>query len=180
MMTPTVQSHSPTYQTRIALIVAVGCYVGIYNLAYRDLVAPVFAFWGLGYGPLAPEYFWTSVVLCIVPALWMPVRFNRPSLFLFYVQYFLIYIPGSFIVYQSILPKLPVHDALVLQLTMFVGLSIIQLAYLVKAPPLRAFRISSGLLWFMVGGGGFVMFAFLAITLRDNFQIANFTEIYDV
>ena len=180
MMMADVRASSSFPTARIGLVLAVACYVGIYNLAYRDLIAPVFAFWGLGYGPLAAEYFWTSVVLCIVPALWMPVQFTRPSLFLFYVQYFLIYIPGSFIVYQSTLPKLPVHEALILQLTMFAGLSIIQLTYLVRVPALRAFRVSSEMLCFAIGAGGLLMFGFLAITLRGNFQIASFTEVYDL
>src|SRR2546423_754424 len=121
---------------RLFLVVAVAIYVAMFNATYYTLVVPVFGGWGFsGSFPPAP-YFWTSVVLCVVPSLWIPVQFSRPSLLLFYIQYFLIFIPASFIVYTSVRPELPLHEALTIVLAMFTGLSLIQAAYLVSIRPI--------------------------------------------
>src|SRR5882757_6806877 len=124
---------------RAPLVLVVALYVVIFNLTYRDLIAPVFEFWGLGYRHPPGIYLLISATLCLVPALWMPVRFSRPSLALFYVQYFLIFIPASFIVYYSVRPELTEHDSFLLVLYMFVGISLIQIAYLI---PVRTVHVS--------------------------------------
>jgi hypothetical protein len=165
---------------RIYLILAVACYVLIFNLTYRDLVAPVFEFWGLGYRPPPSPYFWTSVILCLIPSLWMPLRFSRPSLVLFYVQYFLIFIPASFIVYNSVRPELPQHDSLVLVVTMFAGMSLIQFAYLLPPGRIRSIRVSPEAFWLAFVSASGVMLAYLAVTVGANFRLANFVDIYEV
>ena len=108
---------------RIRLILAVIGYVIVFNLAYRSLVVPTFESWGLGYHHVSPLVFWTSAIVSVIPAMWMPVEFSRPSLLLFYVQYFLIFIPATFIAPQSMRPELSENDALSLVLAMFVGIS---------------------------------------------------------
>jgi len=165
---------------RLLLIAAVACYIAIFNLTYRDLLAPVFQFWGLPYHPLPALQFWTSTVLCVVPALWMPVQFSRPSLLLFYVQYFLIFIPASFIVYYSGRPELADRDAFMLVAAMFVGMSLIQTAYLVPARQIRAVRVSPEAFWIGFATASGLMLTYLAVTLGGSFRLVNFQDVYDV
>lgn len=165
---------------RVLLILVVAGYVTAYNATYRDLVSPIFAFWGLGYRPPSSPLFWTSVAACIIPSFWMPVTFNRPSLFLFYIQYFLIYIPASFLVYHSINPELAPRDGLLLVGLMFMGLSVIQVAYLVPVRRLSLHRLTPEAFWSLFSAASLVMFAYLAATLSRGFKVANFQEIYDV
>jgi hypothetical protein len=155
-------------------------YVAIFNLTYRDLIAPVFQFWGLGYRDIPSPYFLTSVVCCLVPALWMPLKFSRPSLLLFYVQYFLIFIPASFIVYYSVRPELSDPDSLLLVISMFAGLSIIQTTYLARARPIRAFRISADAFWLCFGTVILAMLLYLASTLGGIFHLVSFFDVYDL
>lgn len=165
---------------RFYLILAVACYILIFNLTYRDLVAPVFEFWGLGNRHPPNPYFWTSVALCLVPALWMPIRFSRPSIMLFYVQYFLIFIPASFIVYNSVRPELSEHDSLMLVFAMFAGISLIQIAYLIPLMRVQAVRLTPEAFWLLFVSSSGVMLAYLVLTVGSNFRLANFVDIYEV
>ena len=165
---------------RITLVLAVIGYVIVFNLAYRSLVVPTFESWGLGYHQVSSLLFWTSAIVCVIPALWMPVEFTRPSLLLFYVQYFLIFIPATFIAPQSLRPELSEHDALSLLVVMFVGISIVQGAYLVPALRLRVLRVSPETFWlgFSVLTG--ITLSYLILTLGGSFQLVNFHDVYDL
>lgn len=165
---------------RALLVLVVASYVLVFNLTYRDLVAPVFEFWGLGYRHPPGVYLLISAVLCLVPALWMPVRFSRPSLMLFYVQYFLIFIPASFIVYYSVRPELSEHDSLMLVLSMFIGISIIQFAYSIRVRRIYVGRLSPEAFWLVFVSMSGVMFAYLVVTVGANFRLANLVDIYEV
>lgn len=165
---------------RVRLVLSVGAYVAIFNLAYVTLVVPTFESWGLGYHRLPALMFCTTCILSLVPALWMPLQFTRASLLLFYVQYFLIFIPAAFIAPQSIRPELPERDALLLVTVMFVGLSIVEAAYLIPPRRLRLLRVSPETFWlgFTVLIG--ITFSYLVLTLGGTFQLVSFQDIYDL
>ena len=165
---------------RLWLVAAVSCYVAIFHVSYRDLVAPTFAFFGLSYHPLAAQYFWTSVALCILPSCWMPIAFSRPSLLLFYVQYLIIFIPATFVVHYSIRPEIATTDAVRLVVLMFAGLSIIQLSYKIPVRAISIVRLTPGAFWSLFMAASGIMLAYLVVTLSGNFRLANFVDIYDV
>jgi len=175
-----LRSGSISY-ARLLLVLAVACYIAMFNLTYRDLVAPTFEFWGLGYHQLSFFQFSTSAMFCIIPAFWMPVRFSRPSLLFFYVQYFLIFIPASFIVYYSVRPEVTSHDALMLVVAMFAGMSVIQVAYLVPARQIRAIRVTPEFFWVVFAAAAGLMLTYLAVTLGGAFRLAkDFQDVYVV
>jgi hypothetical protein len=124
--------------------------------------------------------YWATNFLCIVPALWAPLRLDRPSIILFYIQYLVIFIPGCFVVWHSILPTLPRDVVLELVLVMFLGLSLLQSVYLLPMPVLRSRPVSPPLFWTIFLLCGAAIFAYLFVTLGGNFRIANLDEIYDV
>jgi O-antigen polymerase len=165
-------------RARLALLFAVALYITVFNLTYKTLVVPVFGAWGFGSPPLPAFYFFSSVVLCLVPALWMPVRFSRPSLLLFYIQYFLIYIPASFIVYTSTRPELLQTDAFALVLAMFVGLSLMQAVYLIPVRPIRVVRLTPEAFWLIFAIGASVMFLYLLVKLGGTFRLVSFEDVY--
>ena len=80
----------------------------------------------MSYRDVPAGYILTSWILCLVAALWMPRDLTRPSQLLFYIQYFIIFIPTSFILYYSSRPELPPEEVLVLVLALFSGLTILQ------------------------------------------------------
>jgi hypothetical protein len=158
--------------------VCVAIYVTIFNVTYYALVVPVFGAWGFGTWSDPIVYFWVSVLFCLVPACWMPIQFSRPSLLLFYVQYFLIYIPASFIVYTSVRPELSAHDGLRIVLAMFVGLSLIQAAYLVRVRSVSVLRITPDAFWICFTTIAGLMVVYLVIVFGRSFQLVSFQDVY--
>jgi len=167
-------------RARLLLVLAVVCYVTIFNVTYRDIISPTFAFWGLGYNPPPPFYFWTSAVLCVVPSLWMPLTFSRPTLLLFYMQYLLIFVPASFVAYHSTRPELRLDDALWLVVAMFAGLTIVQASFLVPVRQSRFIRLTPPAFWVIFATIAAIMLLYVVRTFAGNFRLANFVDIYSV
>lgn len=168
------------FHPRLVFVATVAVYIAIYNATYRTFVVPVFGAWGFGVPAVPAAYYWTSFILCLIPALWMPLKFSRPSLLFFYIQYFLIFIPASFIVYTSVRPELPHTDSLALVLAMFAGISVIQIAYLIPVRPIRSFRLTPEAFWLLFTTAASVMFIYLAVTLGRGFRIVGFQDVYDL
>lgn len=166
--------------SRLAAIALAALYVGAFFLSYRELVAPVYAFWGLSYRVIPAEYLGMTVALCIFPSFWMPLRFSRPSMLLFYLQYLLVFVPAAFVAFYSSKPQLPLEEASHLVWMMFAGLSIIQAAYVIPSRPIRLIRLTPGSFWLTFGGIAVIMFAYIVIVLSSNFRLANFKDIYTV
>ena len=167
-------------RSRIALILATCFYTATFVFTYRDLVAPLFGFWGFGYRSIPSTYLWVSVVLSVLPSFWMPIQFTRPSLLLFYVQYLLIFIPASFLVYYSIRPELQLNEGMMLVVVMFLALCIIQCSYLLTPVRIRAARVSPELFWSAFCGLAVMMFLYLAIALGSLFQIVSLSDVYNL
>ena len=166
------------HKRRILLIVSVVFYVMVFNSTYKLLITPTYDYWGLSYNPSTLSYLLVSWAVSLIPALWMPTEFKRPSLLLFYIQYFVLFIPSVFVLYHSSRPILPPDEVLYLVLLMFVGLSIMQSVYLL--PILRFQR--AGFRYF---GVIFVLFmatflGYVLLKFSDNFRLANLVEIYEV
>ena len=69
-----------------------------------------------------------SFVLAVVPALWMPLSFRRPSQFLFLLQYLVLYVPTLFVSYHSLNPAVSPERVLLISAVLFGGISIMQSA----------------------------------------------------
>ncbi|MDB4916829.1 MAG: hypothetical protein JWM95_4473, partial [Gemmatimonadetes bacterium] len=167
-------------KSRLLLVLAVIGYVTAFHVTYRDVISPNFEFWGLGYRHLPVGYFWTTVMFCIIPSLWMPVTFSRPTLLLFYMQYLLIYVPAAFLVFYCDRPILPIDLAMQIVCWMFVGLSIMQSIYLIPIRTLTVLRLTPEAFWAFFGSISLVMLAYIAITLGSNFRLASFADVNSV
>ena len=108
------------------------------------------------------------------------MKFQRPSLLFFYLQYLLIYVPASFLVYTSTRPKLTDSDAFILVVAMFASLTLIQLVYTIPLIGIRATRISPSAFWLIVGSAVAVFLVYLGLTLGRNFRLVNFEDVYSV
>ncbi|CAN5414839.1 hypothetical protein BH09GEM1_BH09GEM1_35700 [soil metagenome] len=166
--------------SRWKLVLAVILYITAYNATYRDVITPVFSFWGMGYRDIAPQYFWTTVMLCVIPSLWMPVTFSRPTLLMFYIQYFIVYIPAAFLVFHSTKPELPHDFAMKIVWSMFLGISAIQLSYRVPTARAPSLRMTPGAFWAIFTAVAIVMLAYLLVTLSGNFHLVSFGEVNSV
>ncbi|MBI3584679.1 MAG: hypothetical protein HY096_12145 [Nitrospinae bacterium] len=168
------------HKNRLLLVFSTIAYVAIFQWTYERLVAPRYDYWGLSYDPIPFPYLQISWVLAIFPATWMPIKLRRPSQLLFFIQYFVIFIPSCFILYYSSKPEIPAEEALYLILIMFCGLSIIQSFYSFPLLRLNYPRMKSVPFWFLFFCAITVLIGYILFTLGRNFNIANFEDIYDV
>lgn len=165
---------------RILFVLTIVAYVALFNWTYKTLVAPRYDFWGLSYNQVPDGYIFVSWLVAIIPALWMPLRFKRPSLLLFCFQYIVMYIPAVFILYHTSLPELKPQEAFMLVMLMFCGLSIIQSVYYVPLVSFKITKLPASGWWALFFVGMASLLGYIIVILGGNFRLANLQEIYDV
>lgn len=166
--------------SRLWAVAATALYTAAFHLTYRDLVVPQQASWGAGYRSLPDSVLVFIYVACILPSTWMPLRFVRPSLILFYVQYYLVFVPVAFIVFYLQLPQLSTGQAIALVVWSEAGLAVLQAGYLLPLPRIRRVRLSPPLAWATLAGFGIGALAYVVLTLRSNLHLVGLAQVYDV
>ena len=173
-------TNSPTFNARIYLILGVAVYICTFIFSYERWIAPRYESWGMGYRDVPFVYILTSFILCMVPACWLPCNLTRPSHFLLYIQYFIIFIPASFILYHSVRPEFSPEDVFRLVLALFLGLTILQAGHDLPLFDIKRNGLTKGVFWIFFTGFAIVLFIYLASVFGRHFQLADFQEIYDV
>jgi len=165
---------------RVFLILGVVAYTSAFLFSYEQWVVPIYEVWGMTYRDVPAGYILTSWILCLVPALWMPGDLTRPSQLLFFIQYFVIFIPTSFILYHSGRPELPPEEVLVIVLALFFGLTILQAIYKIPLLDIKRFGFSPKAFWSVFWFGSAGLFIYLLTIFGSYFQLADFEGIYAV
>ncbi len=161
-------------------MLGVVAYIGAFLFSYEQWVAPRYAGWGLSYRDVPAGYIQISWVLCLISALWMPRDLTRPSQLLFFIQYFVIFIPTSFILYHAGRPELPPDEVLIIVLALFSGLTVLQASYKLPLLVIRRDGLSHRAFWriFWCVAAGLVIY--LLTVFGSHFQLASFKGIYGV
>lgn len=165
---------------RFFLMLGVVAYTSAFLFSYEQWVVPRYESWGMSYRDVPAGYILTSWILCLVSALWMPRDLTRPSQLLFFIQYFVIFIPTSFILYHSGRPELPPEEVLVLVLALFSGLTILQASYKLPLLDIKRHGLSAKAFWSVFWCGSAGLFIYLLTVFGSYFQLADFQGIYDV
>ena len=165
---------------RFVLMLGVIAYISAWLFSYEQWVVPRYETWGMSYREVPLGYKLTSWILCLISALWIPRDLTRPSQLLFFIQYFIIFIPASFILYHSGRPELPPEQVIVIVFALFSGLTILQASY--KLPLLHITRrgLSPKAFWGVFWCGSVGLFIYLLTVFGNYFQLADFQGIYDV
>jgi hypothetical protein len=166
--------------TRIFLLLGVSVYICAFLYSYEQWVVPRYEGWGMSYRDVPLAYILTSWALCLIAALWIPRDLKRPSQLLFFIQYFVIFIPTSFVLYHSGRPELPPEEVFVIVLALFSGLTILQAGYKLPLLVVKGHSLSGKTFWrvFWCGTAGLIIY--LLTVFGSHFQLADFQDIYDV
>jgi len=167
-------------KARIFLMLGVAIYISAFLYSYKQWVVPRYESWGLSYRDVPEIYITISWLLCLASALWMPRDLTRPSQLLFFIQYFIIFIPSSFILYYSGNPELDPRDVLLLVIFLFFGLTILQAGYKLPLLSLKKNSLSVKFFWRAFWCGATGLFIYLLTVFGSYFQLADFQNIYDV
>ena len=162
--------------TRCLIIGGIALYVLGLSHAYSELIAQVWT----GYPNFNPS-FWavlTSYIFAAIPSLWMPIHLCRPTQFLFWCLYIMVYIP-TIIVAIFAFPE-AMHVYLYIQLPMFVVFCLFSLSYrlpLIRIPVLHTKNFSrrAALVFLFV-----LLYLVVSPTLELKMHIIRFSEVYDI
>jgi hypothetical protein len=168
------------FGARVLLIISIMLYYLIFSWSYERFVYPLQYSWGFGLNDIPVGYKCLSWTMVILPALWLPLRFNRPSLLLFLLQYLAVFIPATVVLYDSSLPQLEFSQVAMLLLTLFAGLSIWQAIYVLPLLQFKRRSLSGPLFWTSFGLLTAAALLLNIAVLGSNFRLANLNEIYAV
>jgi hypothetical protein len=161
-------------------MLGVVAYISAFLFSYGQWVVPRYESWGMSYRDVPVGYIHISWILCLVSALWIPRDLTRPTHLLFFIQYFVIFIPTSFILYHSGKPEIPPEEVLVLVLSLFSGLTILQASYKFPLLAIKRNGLSAQVFWVIFWCGATSLFIYLLNVFASHFQLADFQDIYDV
>jgi hypothetical protein len=165
---------------RLWLLLLVAAYYMAFQVSYREFLEPGQGYFGFSLNPVPFEHLVLCWAVVLIPALWLPLSIRRPSQVLFLLQYFVLFIPATIVVYNAGRPRLAPQDAALLVTAMFAGLTIWQATYLLPLLRLERARLAPGLFWTLFGAGMLLCLGLVASVLGSNFRLANLVDIYDV
>jgi hypothetical protein len=165
---------------RFYFLFGVIIYIFSFIFSYENWVAPKYENWGMGYREVPTGYIIASWILCLIPAFWMPLDLKRPSQLLFFIQYFIIFIPTSFILYHSVKPIFTPEEAFSIVLALFSGVMIFLVIYKFPLFHFKRIALSTKTFWIIFWSGAISLFIYLLTVFGSHFQLAGFQDIYDV
>jgi hypothetical protein len=113
--------------------------------SYKHLVAPYYAYMGLHYSPQSTAHIATGVFFAVVPSLWLQIYSTRPSTLIYYLLFFLVYIPSCIVPPLILGGKLSAY--MTYQLALLGGLTILGISYRLPLLKIARPRVPGSLYW---------------------------------
>jgi hypothetical protein len=164
-------------------IIALACaYFGSFIWVYTEYVIDIYEYFGFGYQADWQLYDILAVVLlCLLPSLWVPTAFDRPSSVFIHFQYFLIYIPAIWMTRHSVLPVLGAADQSLLSITLAVSMFVLLWAHhRLPLVVVNSLRLRASVFWLAVYAFAALLLIALIIQLGGNFHLVALSDIYEL
>jgi hypothetical protein len=156
-------------------------YILALNGAFRQLVVPNYGYYGFFLRTVDSGYLLASWVVCLIPALWLPIAFQRPSQLIVLFLYLSIYIPAAFLMYHSYRPLLPQASICELILILFLGLTIIQVSQKLPLIRIKPLPLPKHIFLYVFGIFCLGLIAYLFVTELSHIRLTlDFAEIYEL
>lgn len=102
-------------QRAVALMLGIIYYLALLN-CYRFLIVPSFSYTGLNFFML-PTWTWgVSIILSLLPLLWMPLNFTRASDFTSWILYLCLIFPAN--IFTFMISRLPPDESIILPIAL--------------------------------------------------------------
>jgi hypothetical protein len=178
VQTKSYVSHVGLAPLRLRLLGVSALYVFLLHLAYVYLVSPNFSYMRLTY---APKSLWVviwSVILALIPTVWMPLRLHRPSLVVFSILYLFVVVPICIV--PAYIGQLEPLELLKLQLAILLGFALLGVFY--GLPLLQAPRIRLSQSQLLLGVSAFAVICYGVILGITGFRLRmpNPLNVYDI
>ncbi len=148
------------------------------NFAYVQWVAPVWNGLGFVYNVPNQALVILGYLFAVGQCLVSPLRIRRPSQAIYWLLYFLVYLPGLFV--PLYLQMVSTTKLFLLQLSLSAGMLPIALSYRMSLPAIHRHPLKLRLFWSLFGAVYLVSSLTLVMAFRGSLQLASFTEIYSV
>lgn len=166
--------------TRFMIFISTLLYIIAFNITHIKLIVPIYCYTGLTVRPINLSHIIVTSFICLIPALWMRIEISRPSYFLFLLQYYIIFIPTCFVIFNSSKPQIESDKALIVVLLMLIGLLIIQSIYYIPLKKLRYPTINASLFWVIFYASMAALILYTVVFFGRNFRFTNLEDIYSV
>lgn len=163
---------------RPLLCVGVLIYLVLLYFMYAFHISPRFAYLGYVYTP-APSWAVALAILAAwLPALWMPLRLERPSQVVYWLLYVLAYAPSCVVPFLSL--DRPVVDLLSLLAVLLLSFALLGVAHLLPLARIPRLRLTPRTYWAGVGILSGTLFAAILLTYGFSLDVPGLLDVYDV
>ena len=167
----------PTF-LRPGMPVAVLLFSASFNWSYVKWISVTWASYGLTYHSPNQTLLTLGYFLPIVLSLLSPLRIRRPSHVIYWLLFFLVYIPGMFVpLYMQLDDSMTLF---LIQVSLTCGMSLIAFSYRLTLLKFHHRPISPKIFWVIF----FLLFGVcnlaLLVVYRSNLQVASFADVYKV
>ncbi len=163
---------------RVSVVGAAGMYALLLHGAYRDFIAPLFAYLGYRYQVPGPAVLLATVAFAAGPAALLPVGARRPSTVVAWFLYLLAYVPSALIPVVSLVK--PYGELLPLQASLLAGMALVAGACRAPRVSIRPARMSPPGFTLVFLGAAAVMYLALVWSMGARFKPPSLEEIYGV
>src|ERR1017187_5614434 len=130
---------------RVLLVMGVLMLMAGFHLVYVAWLNPIYGYLGFTYPASVGALTALGYCLGTMPALWMPIALTRPSQFLSWTIYLIVYVPTMLIL--SFLQLQPNSQVMQLQVTLLFAMTIIGSGSRIPIKLLPQLRVSKGMFW---------------------------------
>jgi hypothetical protein len=163
---------------RLLILTGVVLFIIAFEWSYRVLIVPVWGYFGFVYVDRVAWARAAAWTICILPALWMPIRIVRASQVLYWLLYVTVYLPSILVPYY--LGLQPPFEILSLSIWFLAGFGLIGLIYRVPLPRPVRWKATSTQFWSITA---ILYLSLLVFFLREwwpHLRLVTFAERYDV
>src|SRR5687767_7415282 len=86
-------AHRDAHRARLWVLILATLYNAAMVCSYVGYVIPQWGYFGIFNRPLDNWAMLSTVLVCGVPAIWMPIKIRRPTMFLYWALYLMTYVP---------------------------------------------------------------------------------------
>jgi hypothetical protein len=161
---------------RVLVAIEILVFVVAYHSLYIHWLSPTWAYFGMMYVAPPPEYEVLAWALALLPCLWLPLSLRRPSQFIYWVLYFVVYVPSMFgPLYMALRPRPEIAEFM---LTLAAGFAIVGAGYLVPVLDLAVQRLPRVPFWGLLLALALGFNIWMIAVFHGEMRLVSFADIY--
>jgi hypothetical protein len=160
---------------RLKVVLGAAAYVASFHWAYQAVLVPVYAYQGFRYRNM-PEVVALSLIVALIPALWLPSRLNRPSQLVYWLLYLLVVVPVSIVTVHSDPGRL--EGEIRTALTILIAFAALGVFYVLPLRSLPHYRLQRNQSWTVLLVLVAASYTAILLTYRLHLKLPSLSDVY--